>query len=207
MNDQTNSKAGEPVMPPAQDTPLPRGAGADVPQSDIQPGHGSLDYTEQNFNALVAANSAMEAELNTIRDVIASATRELEQGKEAMRAAGANADAWRRQCEAQGSAAREYREAVENERVELQYFRDHAQVLERKLERMKGYVDRVIEQDLSCGEPRSVEAPPRPVGPALDDIVPAVRRSGKLSADGNWAELSMVPGLLRSASDEPVRRY
>jgi hypothetical protein len=194
---------------PEAETPLPRGAGADAPQSEIQEGHGTLDYTEQNFNALVAANSAMEAEISNLNRLLGAKEEELQGVKELMRSAVDNADAWRRQVEAHQRDVREMREGLENERVETQYFRDHAQVLERKLERMKGYTDRVLEQDASIQPVEKVPAPPRPVGPAIEDIEPARRRvrQGR-DSDGFGADFGRVQAMTaRIGGCEPPRRY
>lgn len=185
---------------------LPRGAGAEIPQSEIGEGNGSLKYTEQNFNALVAANTALQSELAGAQALLSTVTAERDRAIETAERTLRVAETGQKSLQAAQAEIKELREALDNERTELTYFRDHAVVLEKQLERIKGYTDRVLDEEARIGEPVKVAAPAAPIGPDLGSIAPAQRRARAGRDAMDWSIGELRTARLQPAH-EPTRRY
>lgn len=156
-----------------EQTPLPRGAGAEIPQSAVGP-DGGLLYTEQNFNAIVAANAEMRGLLNGNADEIAALKRVI----------SAQADAIAtRDCDIANvrQSYSEMRDKMQNERsakhalrANLEHKSAMVHNLQAQLERAKGYLDRVFdEEEQSQATYLASEGQPVPVrgarGPRLSE--------------------------------------
>lgn len=176
---------------------------ADMPNSP----HGDmpLEYTLQNFNALVAANTAMETALadalireGTLQD---ENTHLREVINESLKPAIA---ALTKATDDQERIIRARDKTIEQRDADLQFANDQAATLQRRLDRATGYLDRVLddEDSIRSGETRTVPAPKPPVGPALGEIPDAVRRDRSGRTDMPYA----FAGELRAVDESGRRR-
>jgi len=154
------------------ETPLPRGEGADAPQSTLANGDMALMYTEQNFNSLVAANTAMETELSSLM-------RRLADKDETMASLRNTIDFMAKASEKHEETVFELKrnhdkivKGLEEERGEHAYTKQLLAGEQRRTERAKGYLDRVLDEQGAYAAPQTetVTIPPAPVGPRLGDI-------------------------------------
>ena len=190
--------SGEELRAPAGMEAIP----ADMPDSPRT--DTPLEYTLQNFNGLVAANTALETELSAgaerERALNASIVLLHEQLAESRR----TAEVYEAHAERYSKLAQERKTELDNQTSDLAYARDEAQELRRKLDRMSGYLDRVLDDEdgMRAPETRQVPALKPMVGPDFDDIPRAVRRNARGDTDMGYA----FRGERVMHSDEMPRR-
>lgn len=153
--------------------PLPRGAGAEAPQSEPKPGDIPLMYTEQNFNQLVAANTALMSE-------IAGRDELLKEKDELIFTLRERIDDFRRENEKLEKSWNEATKlvkagdtALENQHERNAHLRECLVAERLRTERAKGYIDRFLdeEQRLDPAVPAPVQpVQPAPKGPDLGSI-------------------------------------
>lgn len=155
------------------DKSLPRGAGAEAPQSEPKPGSMPLYYTEQTFNELVAANTALMSEvagrdaLLTEKDELIFSLRE-------------RIDDFRQENERLENSWNEVNKHVKAADAAMQdlherngFLHEQLAVERQRTERAKGYIDRFLDEEERDAEPASLTpqpVPPAPRGPDLNAI-------------------------------------
>jgi hypothetical protein len=169
------------------------------PATSVDP---TLEFTIENFNALVAANTSMETEISNMNVLVADLRDRIAD----LRQSAANAE------QGFSTLAKELSEvkalAVER-RYDRDYERDRATALQRKLDRSLGYIDRIVDQDQTVVDEEGKPQFPQNIGPDLSGVVEPVRH-GPRTDGAAWASaMDLSPGLaasLRSA-EYPSRRY
>jgi hypothetical protein len=172
-------------------TPLPRGEGADAPQSELSDGAMGLTYTEQNFNELAAANTAMQTEISSLNQRIADKDARIADlqmhekryddalGKEEARSNGLAAD------------YKSLKNQLDEERTAHSYTRALLATEQRRTERAKGYIDRVLDGESDYGpKTEAVPIPASPIGPRLDGIRDPVMTRERSSTEDIWLQAS-----------------
>jgi len=171
MDDRTHDSTSA-INDELHSTPLPRGEGADAPQSDLADGKGALYYTEQNFNELVAANTAMTSELAARDAVIAEKDQIIADLRDR------NAD-YKRENERHEQAfdrglkeVGETRKKLSDEMEAHAYTRSLLEAANRRVERASGYIDRVLDDESRLDDaPKETRPLPKdPIGPDLRGI-------------------------------------
>lgn len=168
-----------------------------VNMPDSPHGDASVEYTLQNFNALVAANTAMQTELG------AAAAREAVL-EERLAETKHNAEVYEAHAERYSKLAQERKTALDEATAELKFASDQRDELQRKLDRMSGYLDRVLddEEEARAPETRAMPAPRPTVGPDFENIPRAERRT---RGEAGWSTISApIRGF---DSVERPRRY
>jgi hypothetical protein len=177
----------------------------DAPHGDI-----SLEYNLQNFNALVAANTAMETALADAAIREAALQDENAHLREVINESLKPAvDALKKATDDQERIIRAQEKKLGEAAGDLQFAHDQRDALQRRLDRSLGYLDRVLDDEdgIHAPQTRTVPAPRPAVGPALGEIPDAVRpdTARRASMGIDWS-----PGEIRGF-DEPGtarrRRY
>jgi len=175
---------GDKPIPGLEDLP---GDIGDSPHGDM-----SLEYTLQNFNALVSANAAMQTELS------AGAAREAELQDQMAHLREVFAESLKPTIAAltkvtddQEKLIRKRDEQLERRDADVAFATAQRDTLQRRLDRSLGYLDRVLDDEEGHRAPdtRTVAAPKPPVGPALGEIPDAVRRNARGETDMPFATL------------------
>lgn len=196
------------------ETPLPRGAGADAPQSEIPAGAMPLMYTEQNFNELAAANTALQSELagaaaliDEKQSRINDLQKMLDQAQEmADKIAG---DAAAAQLKMDRVIA-DLKKQLVVEEANHGHTKRLLEAANQRVARASGYIDRVLDDEARLDPPVKIDRPmpPAPKGPALNDIwdPPAPTPARGQATDSDWVNFA---GPVRHAEGEyaPRRRY
>lgn len=185
------------------DNALPRGAGADAPQSEIQEGHVPLNYTEQNFNELVAANTAMQTEIASHETLVGALRAQIENLTEALADSRESGRAYLTQIKDLQQADRDSRKRVDEANNEATYQRERADESQRKLDRALGYIDAGLDAKLEHKDRDGAPQIGSPVGPDLMSIPRAYRR---YADDGAIPRMAMAATELRTA-EYPAKRY
>lgn len=190
--------------PPAGIDDLP----VDLQDSPVKEDEGALAYTLQNFNALVAANTAMQTEISSLTLKVTAAEGESAHLREVIAESLKPAIATlTKVTDDQEKLIQKHEIRARNNESELQFARDQRDVLQRRLDRTMGFVDRVLDEEASLRAPTKREVPTQApsVGPDLSSIPGAVRRD----AEGRDSMSYAYGEPLRTMSDpsEPQRRY
>jgi hypothetical protein len=181
----------------AQPTPLPRGEGADAPQSPHGDGKMPLEYTEQNFNMLVAANTAMQSEIAGKDAIIADVRERLDDMRRELK----NAERAYSTIVSELGEAKSQRQAGDEERM---YERRRADALARRLDRALGYIDRVNDSDQIVTDEEGKPNFPSTIGPDVEAIdMPFPRGAASLTSS---AFAAAEPATI-ARSEYPARRY
>lgn len=173
---------------------------ADLPNA--QPGDVSLPYDLQTFNALVAANTAMQTEISSLNEKAALIEQQRDSFKEALDEERANTKVYLTQIKDLQQHDRDRQKAhgekLEAALADLQFANDQRDVLQRRLDRALGYLDRVMDDEDSRQPPEfTTEQVGKPaVGPAIGQIPDAVRPDTARQAHRDY--FSAFPG-------EPIR--
>ncbi len=189
------------------ESPIPGADAIPADMPDAPHGDVSLEYSLQQFNALVAANTAMTTEISGFGAREQAWTEQVGQMQ-------ANIDDLRVAAESAQKVMNDQRKAIaahesvsKDQADELKFAQDHAATLQRRLDRSLGYLDRVLDDEDGhrAPETRTVAAPRPEVGPALGMIPDAIRANRRASDSDGWISA-------RSASfSEPTatrpRRY
>lgn len=199
MTDQADAK--QDFMPGAEAIP------ADMP--DAPRGEMPLEYNLQTFNALVAANTAMETEISSLNEKMDLIAQQRDGFKEALDDARGTNRAHLTQIKDLQQADKDRQREIADLNVDLDFAKDTAATLQRRLDRALGYTDRVLDEEDAARAPESRVVPaPRPeVGPALGMIPDPVRRSDKAS-DRMW-DRAMSASSIRfdDGATQRHRRY
>lgn len=180
-----------------------------IPNDLVDSPHGEmpLEYTLQNFNALVSANTAMTSELANLNTIIVDLRDRLKDETEARKTSGIAFSDMSKRYDEVCVALTEQRTAAESKIDDLRndglHYRKTISALEQKLQRTFGYVDRVLEQEQSYEKQPSIEAKPMvPVkGPAVNDIVMPQKPSRSRGATAGDPDYGFT--AVRAFSSEP----
>lgn len=189
----------------------------DMPNAE----HGdmSLEYNMQNFNALVAANTAMtselagaQAQINLLvangeehRDAIVNYEKAIADLRNSRTEDRADYRVLNETNRDQAKTIKEMAEAHKEMSAKLEYEKDRVNALGLQLERTKGYLDRTLEQDEQYDTASAVpeQRISRPRGPRIGDIPMPVR-----SGDGYRVMEAAFPGdRIRSSAPPAPRTY
>lgn len=162
---------------------------ADIPNAPE--GEMPLHYDVQTFNALVAANTAQQTEISSLESKIQMLIETGERDREAIanyEESLGDLQAMRREDRAtiklltetnaeQSRTLKELTAVVEAHTKNLRYELERSTTLNLQLERMKGYLDRTLEQDEQFDKTPAVPEQPilRPRGPRIGGIPMPVR--------------------------------
>jgi hypothetical protein len=200
LGDQTRTHGDESAI-----NDVPAGMEA-IPADMPNAAHGDvpLEYNLQNFNALVSANTAMISENNAAQEKIVHLAQVIDDQRERMAEMSHTAKTYEEHAERYSKLAQERKVALDEATTELKFAREEREELRRKLDRMSGYLDRVLDDEDSVRLPETRQVPTiKPaVGPDLDDIPRAVRRTARGDTDMPFA----FRGDRIMHSDEIVRR-
>lgn len=190
--------------------PLPRGAGADAPQSEHQEGDIGLMYTEQNFNELAAANAVMQTEISGFAEKEAMWRDRIDEMSKSV-------DDLRFSVKSAQSLIKDQQQAIDAGKRDLveaeadrDYQRDLAISLQRKLDRALGYLDSVLDKEEGYREPATMKGPLPAIGPDFDDVPPPRRRQTGGHAHSGFADMMPMGDVIRMSGDsrsERPRRY
>lgn len=158
---------------------------SDIPDSPHKEGDIPLEYSVQNFNALVAANTAMQTALADAEMRFADISVHLETRvsenlhlreviRDSMRP---TIESLQKVTEDQETEARRLKKLNEGLNADLTFANAQRETLQRRLDRSLGYIDRFLDDEEAVHAPtaQSVPAPRPDVGPALGMIPDAVR--------------------------------
>lgn len=180
MEDPANQPIPAPNMTVEADAHQPIPGAAAIPADMPNSPHGDvpLEYTLQNFNALVAANTAMETALADNEIQFLALQARIQEMKDTLALQQAHSVEAREAHMDRRDLLSKSGKRVDELTLELDYARKHGAALQRRLDRSLGYLDRVLDDEdgIRSGETRTVPAPKPPVGPALGEIPDAVRR-------------------------------
>jgi len=182
------------------DTQIPGASAIPTDMPDAPHGDMPLEYNLQNFNGLVAANTAMETEIGSLnqiiedlRDRLSDQRREIDGNERGFAALAKELDAAKKALvAANGDAA---------------FMRDQRDVLQRRLDRTLGFVDRVLDEEASLRAPaeRKVPVTAPSVGPDIASVPEAVRRDEQGRIDMPYAFAGEPLRMVEPT--EPRRRY
>lgn len=195
--------------PGVNETPIP---GLDAIPADMpnaEEGEMPLHYDVQTFNALVAANTAQQTEISSLNDKIQMLVTAGDRDREtianyeesmgdlqAMRKEDrATINGLHEAIAAHATTIRDQQKAIKEQSYIVEHARDHATALSLQLERMKGYLDRTLEQDEQYDKSPAIPEQPilRPRGPRIGDIaIPMTKAERDLFPDGFPGERSRV---------------
>jgi hypothetical protein len=200
----------EPISPPPADAPTMMGMEA-IPAEMPNSEHAdiSLEYSLQNFNALVAANTAMQTEISAFGEKEA-AWRELVDSKDASLKDLRDSLALHQKHSVEARELHIKRQAaLDDLQTQFGFVTAQRDVLQRRLDRSLGYLDRVIDQEDEFAAPPT-ETMPRakpPVGPAIgeipDPVKPGRDRGGDPWMHGEPMKISRFEGYAPAR----MRRY
>lgn len=159
------------------ETLLPRGEGADAPQSELADGEMALMYTEQNFNSLAAANTAMQTEISSLLERANEKDQVIQDLRDRIDELRVTNRDYLTQVKDLQAHDKDMKSRLDDAAADVDYHRDNAASLQRKLDRSLGYLDRVIDDQEGSREPEKRTVAPPPIGPDLGAIPEARRRS------------------------------
>jgi hypothetical protein len=188
------------------EVPEDRTHGADSAINDTIPGsevipdnipdspHGdmSLEYSLQNFNALVSANTAMQGEVSSLNVIIADLRDRL---KDNAHEIAGNEKAYNDLYVERGELKKELvalKQKHDNVVEDRNFAREQTAVLQRRLDRSLGYLDRVLDDEdgMRAPDTRAVPAEKPPVGPAIGEIPDAAMPSRR---ERNYSDAEIRP--------------
>jgi hypothetical protein len=153
-------------------TPLERGEGADAPQSELSEGGMPLLYTEQNFNELVAANSALISELAGRDAALALREEYIVDLRDRLKDTQARLEKAEAAYDKASKEIKAANVALEDHAERNAWLRECIATADKRTERAKGYIDRVLDDEvrLSPQVSETRPAPRDPIGPDLSGI-------------------------------------
>jgi len=176
----------------------------DMPDAERGISDIPLEYNLQTFNALVAANTALQTALSDSEIRVSDLTAHLDTRRsenDHLREVIADS--------LQPSLDKLQKITVDQEREnnrilklneglnsELTFMTDQRNTLQRRLDRSLGYLDRVMDEEEVANAPTSIPRPaPRPpVGPALGQIPDAIPpKSGSRNEEASWRYTTAIP--------------
>lgn len=147
-----------------REVPLPRGAGADAPQSETKPGDIPLMYTEQNFNQLVAANTALMSEIAGRDELLKEKDELIFTLRERIDDFQANTRRLEKELSDSKKSDAANMEVLAEKAKRIEYLGDLLVAQKLRTERAKGYIDRFLDEEQRLDP--AVPAPVQPVQPA-----------------------------------------
>lgn len=193
--------------------PIPGAEAIPADMPNAQPGDVSLPYDLQTFNALVAANTAMQTEISSLNEKAALIEQQRDSFKESLVEERANTKIYLAQIKdlqsAHGEMSKRFDEKMAEKDADIQFAKDQRDTLQRRLDRALGYLDRTLdEEDALRAVDTTVERAPRPpVGPSLGMIPDAVRRDKHGRTDMDFAYAATDLASPREMQAARRRRY
>jgi hypothetical protein len=190
---------------------------ADMP--DAPEGDMPLHYDLQTFNALVSANTAQQTEISSLEGKIQMLVEAGERDREAIanyEESVGDLQAMRREDRAtiklltetnaeQSKTLKELTAINESHTKSLNYELERSTALNLQLERMKGYLDRTLEQDEQFDKTPAIPEQPimRPRGPRIGEIAMPVRES----QSARYWDAAEIVGRATAGTQRPSRTF
>lgn len=149
----------------------------EVPQAEHKEGDMALPYNLQTFNELVAANTALQSELAGRDAVIVEKDQIIQDLRDRADELKMSNREYLTQIKDLQQHDKDMKSRLDDAVADVDYHRENAASLQRKLDRSLGYLDRVIDDQEAYREPEKRAVAPAPVGPDLGAIPEARRRS------------------------------
>lgn len=185
MTDENRTHGADSAIDDEMIPPAPAGMDAigDIPDKTIE--GMPLAYDLQTFNALVAANTAMQTEISSMNERMGLLMEQRDSFKTALADTRSDAQAYLAQIKDLQAADADNRKRMDVLREDFGFATETAAVTQRRLDRALGYLDRTLDEDDRHSAPatHTVPAPRPPVGPNFDGISFPVRRQ---AGDNNW---------------------